>query len=1087
MARRFPTGKRNPASKRPKRGSVLKELRRLTKAQVAQIDSLSAKVEKLSASADAYAALLNQLAEIETRVRELRLGQIGDSRSSKRIGPNLNASIERIDSRRPLSWDDYRLLVAAVRTAVLGATPPRAGILVVSRGDPQLLGIRGRTASHFPQAADGQYAGHHPADSSAAIAHLESLASKGKQFLVFPRTAFWWLEHYAAFREYLKRHHRSVLHDDHCIIFQLLKVVPADGHARSTPGHAGSGPAGLGSTDGEGFNPYPIFDPDWYQKQYPQVKQSGLEPLEHYLVRGVNAGFSPHPLFDSTYYRKAYPESRHYNDPLMHYLTEGWKRGCKPSPNFDPRFYLANYPDVAAAGMEPLTHYILAGHGEGRFGSAPDNVRLESFKSDYIIPIEPAFRQPPPALRAKAIAFYLPQFHPIPENDLWWGKGFTEWTNVRRGKPQFDGHYQPHVPLNRDYYDLRDPKTLQKQALLARRNGIHGFCYYYYWFHGKVLLDLPIRRILETREPDFPFCICWANENWTRRWDGLEKEVLISQNHSAEDDLAFIRRIEPILLHENYIRVEEKPLLLVYRPSLLPNASETAARWRDYFRSRGHGDLYLAATRTFNHSAPPSDFGFDAAIQFPPHVATVPVTYLMPGISPSFEGRVFDYTQAKEKHLDELRRAPESQRLYPGVMPSWDNTPRRQHRSHVWTNTSPESYHDWLSRAVDHLQNQDADHRLVFINGWNEWAEGCHLEPDIKYGHAWLNATRMALQPSVPVRNNAKKGQRFRTPAASILTPARATHRIPPQPVPTRPGTSVVPQATPDYYRLKTIPAKTAGRKLSARTRLKGRVAVHIHAYFLDVLPKLLSRLEMIPTQYDLLVSTDSASKSRQLRRILGKSGERRSSLQIEICPNRGRDVSPMVSTFGRQLLNHTCALHIHTKKCEYDEAHGSAWLDHNLDHLLHSPAYVAAALDIFERDDSQGILLPAPYPGIASWMHWGENRAMALQLLERLRIPEDSLKSMPLYFPASMMFWFKPLALQQLLASNISFDDFPPEPIHYDGTLAHAIERSILYIAKYNGYSYTTIAPKVANRPLRNGVARTGTAKRVPLLSWRG
>jgi lipopolysaccharide biosynthesis protein len=188
-----------------------------------------------------------------------------------------------------------------------------------------------------------------------------------------------------------------------------------------------------------------------------------------------------------------------------------------------------------------------------------------------------------------------------------------------------------------------------------------------------------------------------------------------------------------------------------------------------------------------------------------------------------------------------------------------------------------------------------------------------------------------------------------------------------------------------------------------------------------------------------------------------------------------------MVSAFAEQLLDHPVALHIHTKKCEYDEAHGTAWLEHNLDHLLHSPRYVAGALDMFRRENTQGVLLPVPYPGIASWMHWGENRAIALRLLERLDIPEDCLQAMPLYFPASMMFWFRPSALQQLLSAGISYEDFPPEPIHYDGTLAHAIERCILYVAAYNGYTYATIAPEVGSsrrRPLGHGVARMARAR---------
>lgn len=509
-----------------------------------------------------------------------------------------------------------------------------------------------------------------------------------------------------------------------------------------------SRPGGRAGRPGR-YDPRPLFDAEWYLEQYPDVRRSGVDPVEHYRRVGAKEGRSPRPLFDAKYYWRQHPESLlECVDPLRHYLKFGWKRGCRPNPGFDPRFYLATYPDVAASGMEPLTHYVLTGLREGRTGD-PEDLRVAPFEATYRIPTEPMPPTPTAAPRAKAIAFYLPQFHPIPENDAWWGTGFTEWTNVRRAGPQFDGHYQPHVPAGLGYYDLRDETVPDAQAELARRHGIHGFCFYFYWFDKTILLDLPVRRILATGKPDFPFCICWANDNWTRRWGGLEKEVLIAQRHSAEDDLAFIRHVEPILTHKNYIRVDGKPLLLVYRPGILPDAGATASRWRDYFQSRGHGGLYLAATRTFNHTDPPADYGFDAVVQFPPHLTTTPVTHLIQGLNPAFEGRIHNYDQAKWEYLEQLVQADPAVKMYPGVMPSWDNTARRMTRSSVWVNTSPESYHDWLSKACEFVEsNHDPDHRMVFVNAWNEWAEGCHLEPDDRHGHAWLNATRMALVPT---------------------------------------------------------------------------------------------------------------------------------------------------------------------------------------------------------------------------------------------------------------------------------------------------------------------------------------------------
>ena len=434
-------------------------------------------------------------------------------------------------------------------------------------------------------------------------------------------------------------------------------------------------------------------------------------------------------------------------DLLQHYLTVGWKKGFKPHPKFDPKFYLGTYPDVAEAGIEPLTHFVLQGRTEGRIACAQD-LTFEPYCSSFEIPNEPAPIREPVTAEVKAIAFYLPQFHAIPENDEWWGKGFTEWTNVRRGSPNFEGHYQPHIPSVLGYYDLRDPSVLQKQAELASSYGIYGFCFYYYWFSGTVLLDLPIQQITNTTDLNFPFCICWANENWTRRWDGKDQEILMVQNHSPEDDFAFIRKTEPILLHKNYIRVGGKPLLAVYRASLLPDPVATTTRWRNYFREQGHGELHLAMVRSFHDQTPPGSYGFDTAIQFPPHCPTIAVTFLIPNKSERFTGMVFNYTKLKEIALNQLKAPHASAKTYPGVMPSWDNTARCRGRATVWVNSCPESYYEWLSAVVAIASAKPVEERLIFINSWNEWAEGCHLEPDERFGFAWLNATSLALHQS---------------------------------------------------------------------------------------------------------------------------------------------------------------------------------------------------------------------------------------------------------------------------------------------------------------------------------------------------
>jgi len=350
---------------------------------------------------------------------------------------------------------------------------------------------------------------------------------------------------------------------------------------------------------------------------------------------------------------------------------------------------------------------------------------------------------PTGAADVRAIAFFLPQFHPIAENDLWWGKGFTEWTNVTRASPQFADHHQPQLPGELGFYDLRLDEVREQQAALAREYGIHGFCYYYYWFQGRRILERPLQSMLDTGRPDFPFCICWANENWTRRWDGLEADVLLRQEHNEATDLAFIQDVLPILKDPRYIRVKGSPLLLVYRASLLPDPANTTANWRRACQEAGLGTIHLCAVETPGLNDP-NAIGFDSAAQFPPHrMQTCPAEQLVQNLSPDFKGRLHDYEWTV---ADEVNAPAAPYRRFRGVMTGWDNTARRGTAANIFVNSSPQAYEVWLRGIVDATKRDlPAGERLLFINAWNEWAEGAHLEPDLKFGRAYLEATRRAL------------------------------------------------------------------------------------------------------------------------------------------------------------------------------------------------------------------------------------------------------------------------------------------------------------------------------------------------------
>ena len=362
----------------------------------------------------------------------------------------------------------------------------------------------------------------------------------------------------------------------------------------------------------------------------------------------------------------------------------------------------------------------------------------------------------------RGVAFHLPQFHPIPENDKWWGKGFTEWTNVVKATQRLPGHYQPHLPADLGFYDLRLPEARAAQAELAATYGIYGFCYYHYWFNGHQLLERPVNDIWKTGEPNFPFCLCWANENWTRRWDGQEAEILLEQKYSLDDDLAHIRALIPFFHDPRYIRVMDRPFLAVYRVALLPDPQRTADIWRREVERAGLKGIFLVQVETgAKEFSDPRNIGFDCSLEFEPRWSEL-------GRFQIFRrkwwhrhklgtGEVVFRDNVVYQYEDLVRRAlaeplPAYPRI-PCVCPGWDNSPRRKTGAVIFMNSTPERYERWLREIVDRRAARTgvdgnsgiSPESLVFINAWNEWAEGNHLEPCQKWGRAYLEATGRAL------------------------------------------------------------------------------------------------------------------------------------------------------------------------------------------------------------------------------------------------------------------------------------------------------------------------------------------------------
>ncbi|WP_401744447.1 glycoside hydrolase family 99-like domain-containing protein [Stenotrophomonas geniculata] len=585
----------------------------------------------------------------------------------------------------------------------------------------------------------------------------------------------------------------------------------------------------------------------------------------------------------------------------------------------------------------------------------------------------------PSPLPATLVAFYLPQFHTFPENDAWWGKGFTEWRNVTRALPQFEGHIQPRLPADLGFYDLRNPQVMRDQARLAAEYGIGAFCFYYYWFSGRTLMEDPLHQWLADDSIDLPFCLCWANENWARRWDGRDEDILIGQQHSAEDDLAFIAHVAPYLRDRRALKVEGRAMLLVYRPHLLPDARATAERWRRWCRDNGVGEIHLAYVQGFERPDP-RDIGFDAGVEFPPNMSNPRSLSAQQWLlNPAFNGDVRDW---RELAAEIAARPLPDYPLYPGVNPGWDNEARRSGRGRVYLHASPRGYRDWLRTTIhERLAPAPASQRMVFINAWNEWAEGAVLEPDARLGHAWLQATRDAL-----------------VPAPALLR----------------------------------------------------KPAVHLHAWYLETLPDVLSALREAALDWTIVVTTPAhqAEPVRQALVAHGLEGE------VVAVDNHGRDILPFLEVAeGLLQTGHDVVLKLHTKRSTH-RADGDQWRQELLQRLVQGgrAARIHAA---FQADPGLGMVVAEGHLLPVADFVGGNGPALArLQARLGLETPVDASR-----FGAGSMGWWRLQALRPLLDAHLHRSAFEDEQGQIDGTLAHAIERVLGACCEHAGLRVTTAA----------------------------
>jgi lipopolysaccharide biosynthesis protein len=500
----------------------------------------------------------------------------------------------------------------------------------------------------------------------------------------------------------------------------------------------------------------------------------------------------------------------------------------------------------------------------------------------------------------KLIAFYLPQFHPFEENDRWWGKGFTEWTNVTKATPNFTTHYQPHLPIHFGFYDLRISEVIEEQSRVAQNYGIYGFNYYFYWFAGKTLMETPLLKMLENPNIQMPFMLTWANENWTRRWDGAEHEILIEQQHSDEDSLKFIRHVMKYFHDKRYIKIDGKPLLMVYRASLIPNLKAVVKLWRREVETNGFPGLYLISAQSFGIQGP-EQFDFDASAEFPPHTVEADcINEKIDKLDPNFRGMIYSYEQVVK---NAIKKNMLPYKCFRTIMLGWDNTARKKSNSHIFWGFSLKLYKQWLSHLCHSVcldERFSQDEKIVFVNAWNEWAEGTHLEPDRKYGFGYLSSTHDVVK-------------NFRETRSIVL------------------GDTNGPKRQRDYALIAHIHYPNNLEEIS--NAIKDVAVDKLDLYFTSSNPGVLEFLkDRFPQAASLFVE------------------------------NRGRDVLPFIDVYKTiHSLGYKAICKVHGKRSVY-RSDGDKIRNDLFSGLLGNPSVFSKNLALFEEDDKVGLVVVPRY-----------------------------------------------------------------------------------------------------------------------------
>ena len=599
----------------------------------------------------------------------------------------------------------------------------------------------------------------------------------------------------------------------------------------------------------------------------------------------------------------------------------------------------------------------------------------------------------------KAIALYLPQFHLIKENNEWWGMGFTEWYNVRKSSPLYNGHHQPRIPGDSikylGYYDLSDVETIKKQVNLAKEHGIYGFGIYYYWFSGKRLLEKPLDIFIKNKEIKFNFFLIWANEDWTRRWNGYEGKILIKQMYKEYDSYNFIKDIKKYIIDERYIKIDNKPIIGIYEPKKILSLSTTILNWRKESKKIGLGEIYiLVCLNNYGLNEMKELKLFDAVYEFSPRDSLKYSTKYFPYLL---------YMMTLYKNLDYVNITNDFP-LYRGCMVEFDNSPRKKRDPAIYENYSPEQFFMINKKIIEWTRkNYNEKNRFIFINAWNEWGEGTYLEPDRKYGYASINSLSKALFNKSSIKIN-----------------------------------------TDLFY--SNIRSSS--------------IAIQVHLYYDHLINEIINKTNNIPIKFDLFISLNSLNKKNYLYNLI-KKNSKANQFEIEILENKGKYFMPFLIQMKNKIKKYKYICHIHTKKSLYLNVEEN-WRKYLLNNLLGNKDIISEILTDFKNNDKLGFVFPENYYKIIFQFEDKLNRLNILRInyvmkkyfgkFINLRI------SKKLELPLGNMFWAKVDSIFQIFEKEFQNDIKNEIEQKQKKNAIFIMERLLLVIVKLNGYYYKKI-----------------------------